>query len=68
MSAYDVVLFDLPAVSSRAGVALSIGTLLDAVIIIADYGRTQIPLLNQLSTAFHSTTVEFVGVAVAMSD
>ena len=59
-------MFDLPAVCNQAAPALSISALLEAVIIIADYGRTQIPFLNQLSAAFHSATVEFVGVAVAM--
>ncbi len=54
LGTYDVVLFDLPAASQPAAAALSISTLLEAVIIIADYGRTQIPFLSKLSAAFHS--------------
>jgi hypothetical protein len=41
---------------------------LNAVIMLAEYGRTPLPLLRELSSAFHAANVEFVGVAVAMGD
>ena len=68
LAAYDLVLFHLPEASANPMAALSMSSMLNAVIIIAEYGRTQLPLLSELSSAFHAANVEFVGVAVAMGD
>ena len=68
LATYDLVLFLLPDASANPVAALSMSGVLNAVIMLAEYGRTQLPLLRELSSAFHAANVEFVGVAVAMGD
>ena len=68
LGAYDLVLFDLPDPCANPIAALSMSSLLNAVIIVAEYGRTQLPLLSDLSSAFHAANVEFLGVAVVMGE
>ena len=66
LSTYDLVLFHLPDACNNPTAALSLSHVLNAVILVAEYGRTQLPLLSELSSAFQSANVEFVGVAVSM--
>ena len=61
---YDVVIFDLPPAFSPA--ALSIAQLVETVIIVAQSGHTQMPLVTEIATALDPGAAKFVGVAIAM--
>jgi polysaccharide biosynthesis transport protein len=60
---YDVIIVDLPHACSPA--ALSINSILEAVVIMADYGCTKIAYLAELAATYQSNAREFVGAAIA---
>ena len=60
---YDVIIVDLPHACSP--VALSINSILEAAVIIADYGCTEIAYLAELAATYQSSAREFVGAAIA---
>lgn len=64
LETYDVVIYDMPAAFSP--VTLSFASVLDAVVILAEFGRTSLPVFAELAAALQAGTGKFVGAAIAV--
>ncbi len=61
---YDVILVDLPPLSSGAE-KLAIGGMLDGIIPVAEWGETSMELLAGLVTALHANKCPIIGLVIA---
>ena len=61
LDAYDVVIFDLPPLTSGSE-KLAIGRLLDGVVVVAEWGSTPVDLVRELVWTLQANKTPIVGV------
>jgi uncharacterized protein involved in exopolysaccharide biosynthesis/Mrp family chromosome partitioning ATPase len=59
--AYDIIIFDIPAASPIVD-GLALGFLLDAVVVIAEWGRTPVDLLSEMVRSLRMAKISILGV------
>lgn len=63
LQAYDMVVVDLPPLTSGIE-KLAIGPLLDGVIIVAEWGKTPMDMVSELSRSLRATKTSIIGVVM----
>lgn len=64
LSAYDMVIVDLPTLSSGAD-RLAVGSVLDGVVVVAEWGKTQADTLRELARTLQASRTQLLGVLLA---
>ncbi|MER9952272.1 GNVR domain-containing protein [Mesorhizobium sp. M0047] len=64
LAAYDIVIFDLPTLASGAD-ELIVGSVLDGVVIVAEWGKTQVQTLQELVRTLQASRTPILGVLLA---
>lgn len=59
--AYDIVIFDLPTLASGADM-LTVGSLLDGVVMVAEWGKTDVESLQELVRTLRASRTPILGV------
>jgi uncharacterized protein involved in exopolysaccharide biosynthesis/Mrp family chromosome partitioning ATPase len=61
LQSYDVVIVDLPPLTAGAD-ALAITSLLDGVVVVAEWGRTPVDMLKELVQALRASNASIIGL------
>ncbi|RUY24781.1 ATPase [Mesorhizobium sp. M7A.F.Ca.US.001.04.1.1] len=64
LPAYDIVILDLPTLASGAD-ELIVGSVLDGVVIVAEWGKTQVQTLQELVKTLQACRTPILGVLLA---
>ena len=65
--AYDFIIFELPPLSASLD-ALAVSSLVDATIVVAQWGRTPLPLLSESIHLLHNAGANIAGVVINKID
>lgn len=66
LSTYDMVIVDLPAFESGPD-RLAVGAVLDGVVVVAEWGKTQSDTLGDVARSLQASRTELLGVLLANS-
>jgi Mrp family chromosome partitioning ATPase len=64
---YDMIIVDLPPVNPIVD-GVAIASLLDGVVVVAEWGRTPLELLDEVTVALQTAHANVLGVVITKTD